>query len=81
MVAAHAEDAVGHHDRAGAALRRRFEAALKLPHVEVLINVFFSWSRQRNGVDYAVMVQFVTDDRGFVGDERRDYAHDRGISG
>ena len=80
MVAAHAEHAVGHDDRAGAVLRRRFEATLKLAHVEVLVDVLFGWSRQRDRVDDAIMVEFVADDRGLVGDERRDYAHDRGIS-
>src|SRR5262245_65991098 len=79
MIAAHAEDAVGHDDRTAARLRREPKRSLELAHVEMFVDVLVRWSRKRDSIDDAIVIEFIADDRRLVGHEGRDEAHHRGI--
>ena len=48
MIAAHAEDAVGHDDRTAACLRREPKRSLELAHVKMFVDVLLGWSSKRD---------------------------------
>jgi hypothetical protein len=79
MIAAHAEDAVGHDDRTAACLRREPKRSLELAHVEMFVDVLLGWPRKRDSIDDAVVIEFIADHRRLVGHEGRDEPHHRGI--
>ena len=79
MIAAHAEDAVGHDDRTAACLRREPKRSLELAYVEMFVDVLLGGSSKRDRIDDAVVIEFIADHRRLIGHEGRDEAHHCGI--
>jgi len=68
MIAAHAEDAIGHDDRTVACLRREPKRSLQFAHVEMFVDVLLDWSSEPDSIDDAVVIEFIADHRRLVGE-------------
>jgi hypothetical protein len=80
VIPAHAEHAVGHHERA-LTLRvgRLCERGLERGQVQMRVDIPLGGPRQTDRVDDAVVIELVADHRGLFGDQRRKDAHHGGV--
>jgi len=79
VVAAHREDAVGDHQHALGAPLGTLDLFVERAQIEVRVDTFVQWPRKPHRVDDAIVVEFITDDDGFLAHQRHDRAHDRRV--